>query len=85
MLLNSARACISLHAGLRPSQSSSVHVDGGQQPLQAAIHNGYTAPGAVVWGCNTLTRGVALTFDDGPNPNTATLLKNLKLLGVKVT
>lgn len=27
--------------------------------------NAFTPPGFVAWGCNTLNRGVHLTFDDG--------------------
>eukprot|EP00743_Colponemidia_sp_Colp-15_P007864 GILK01008517.1.p1 GENE.GILK01008517.1~~GILK01008517.1.p1 ORF type:complete len:275 (+),score=32.95 GILK01008517.1:45-827(+) len=53
--------------------------------LGAAVANRYTLPGQVVWGCNGLDRGLALSFDDGPADYTGQLLDTLKQYGVKAT
>ncbi|GAX76785.1 hypothetical protein CEUSTIGMA_g4231.t1 [Chlamydomonas eustigma] len=43
------------------------------------------SPASVHWGCESLDRGVTLTFDDGPGPYTAQLLDLLKRLDIKAT
>ncbi|KAI9202522.1 uncharacterized protein BJ171DRAFT_513338 [Polychytrium aggregatum] len=59
--------------------------EGHQHPLQQDV-NPFTPPGTVVWACNSLDRGIVLTFDDGPSPgNTENLLDYLSKTGLKAT
>ncbi|KAG1657224.1 hypothetical protein FOA52_011512 [Chlamydomonas sp. UWO 241] len=39
----------------------------------------------IVWGCNSINRGIHLTFDDCPGPHTDDLLDVLKALGTPAT
>jgi len=45
----------------------------------------FTSAQSVHWGCNSLSREVALTFDDGPGDYTEDLLDILKENGVRAT
>ncbi len=77
-----------LSAGARERQvgSSAPHVRTLPPAGRGAKHNGYTLPGALAWGCNSLTRGVVLSFDDGPaGAQTLLLLDTLRDLGLKAT
>lgn len=65
--------------------SIAFHLIGKNLAWSLAWHVKNLGDPLLFWGCTSPSRGVSLTFDDGPGPLTASLLDTLVVMEVKAT